>query len=58
MTEQLNLTELNFHLAKFNVLSFQPIEIILNVVLIDSFYVILKRVIFKTGFHFVKQMPF
>ena len=44
MTEQLNLTELNFHLAKFNVLSFQPIEIILNVVLIDSFYVILKRV--------------
>lgn len=55
---EFTFTYVIFHLAKFTVLSFRPIEIILNVVLINSFYVILKRVIFKTGFHFVKQMSF
>lgn len=49
---------INFHLAKFSVMSFQPIEIILNPVSVICFYVNLRRVTFKTGFHFVKQVFF
>ena len=34
---EFTFTYINFHFAKFTVLSFQPIETILNIVLIDSF---------------------
>ena len=49
---EFTFTYINFHFAKLTVLSFQPIETILNIVLIDSFYVILFY-FFNFYFYFI-----